>query len=107
MRKFSPEVKKILSNSKIEAKRMGQGFAGPEHILLGIIKEEDSLATKVFESLDVDLDELADYLEKYSSNQRTGSGMPHRDIPFDKHAEKVLKFSFVEVKGYKKWELCP
>lgn len=107
MRKFSPEVKKILSNSKIEAKRLGQGFAGPEHILLGIIQDEDSLATKVFESLDVDLDELADYLEKYNSNQRVTTNAAQRDIPFDKHAEKILKFSVLEAKVFRNQEISP
>ncbi len=107
MKKFSPEVKKILSHSKLEAKRMGQGFAGPEHILLGIIQEEESLAAKVFESLDVDLDELSDYLEKYSSNQVRPVTTPDRDIPFDKHAEKILKFSVLEAKVFKNQEISP
>ncbi|MBY5959232.1 ATP-dependent Clp protease ATP-binding subunit [Membranicola marinus] len=107
MKKFSPEVKKILSHSKIQAKRMGHGFAGPEHILLGIIHEEESLAAKVFESLDVDLVELSDYLEKYSSNQVRPVISPDRDIPFDKHAEKILKFSVLEAKVFKNQEISP
>lgn len=86
---------------------MGQGFAGPEHILLGIIQEEESLAAKVFESLDVDLDELTDYLEKYSSNQVRPVITPERDIPFDKHAEKILKFSVLEAKVFKNQEISP
>ncbi|WP_236977890.1 ATP-dependent Clp protease ATP-binding subunit [Membranihabitans maritimus] len=106
MKKFSPEVKKILSKSKEEAKKLGQGFVGTEHILLGIVRDEDSLATKVFESLDVDLEELTDYLEKYSSNSQAKI-LPDGDIPFDKHAEKILKFSVLEAKVFKNQEISP
>lgn len=106
MKKFSPEVKKILSKSKEEAKKLGQGFVGTEHILLGIIRDVDSLATKVFESLDVDLEELTDYLEKYSSNTQSKI-LPDGDIPFDKHAEKILKFSVLEAKVFKNQEISP
>ena len=39
----TPRVKKVLEEASYEAKSMGQTYAAPEHILLSILKDEDSL----------------------------------------------------------------
>jgi len=36
-KKFSPEVKKIISISRDEAIKLGHDYIGTEHLLLGII----------------------------------------------------------------------
>ena len=62
-RKFSPKVKKGISNSRDEAVRMGHEYIGTEHLLLGIIEEKKSLAMRVLASLDVDTEELKQAIE--------------------------------------------
>ncbi|MFN8698251.1 MAG: Clp protease N-terminal domain-containing protein, partial [Flavobacteriales bacterium] len=42
--KFSPEVKDVITYSREEALRLGHGFIGVEHLLLGLIREGESLA---------------------------------------------------------------
>ena len=52
-RKFSPKVKKIISLSRDEAVRLGHDYIGTEHLLLGMIKENQNLAIKVLSSLSI------------------------------------------------------
>ena len=62
-RKFSPKVKKVIANSRKEALRLGHDYIGTEHLLLGIVREGKSLAVKVFDSLEVNSDELIQVIE--------------------------------------------
>ncbi|MFT5165760.1 MAG: ATP-dependent Clp protease ATP-binding subunit ClpC [Saprospiraceae bacterium] len=108
-RKFSPRVKKIISRSREEAVRLGQDFIGTEHLLLGIVQIEDSLAVRVLDSLDVDTFELKQTIEE--SVQRVPinnkASLNVGNLPLNKHAEKVLKVTFLEAKMLKNEEICP
>ena len=55
---FTPRTKKILENAYTEAKKLGTNFIGTEHILIGIMKESDSLAIRILFDLDVNPDDL-------------------------------------------------
>jgi len=107
-RKFSPKVKKIISLSREEAIRLGHDYIGTEHLLLGMIQDNDSLAMKVLVSLEVDLDEL-----KYKIEERTNSiaeeikNLSVGNIQLNKQAEKVLKVTFLEAKLHQNQEINP
>lgn len=55
---FTPRTKKILENAYTEAKRLGSNFIGTEHILVGIMKESDSLAIRILFELEINPDDL-------------------------------------------------
>ena len=50
---FTPRTKKILENAFIEAKKLGSDYIGTEHILIGIMKEGDSIAVRIMLDLGV------------------------------------------------------
>jgi len=107
-RKFSPKVKKIISLSREEAIRLGHDFIGTEHLLLGMIHDNDSLAIKVLDSLEVDLEELKYKIEEKLENDAMASdqtGLNIGKIQLNKHAEKVLKVTFLEAKLHKNQEI--
>ena len=107
-RKFSPKVKKIISLSRDEALRMGHDYIGTEHLLLGMIKENDNMAIKVLASLDLDLDQLKYKVEEATkANKTENASLNVGNIPLNKHAEKVLKVTFLESKLYKNDEINP
>ena len=62
-RKFSPKVKKIIQLSREEAIRLGHDYIGTEHFLLGLLHEKESLAVKVLDSLEVNIEELKHKIE--------------------------------------------
>nr|QJH88417.1 ClpC [Pterocladiophila hemisphaerica] len=53
---FTPRAKKVLELSLIEAKTLGHNYISTEHLLLGLIQEKDSIAIKVLEILNLNLD---------------------------------------------------
>ena len=55
---FTPRSKKVLELSLREALRLKHNFIGSEHILLGLIREGEGLATKIMVEAGVDLDEV-------------------------------------------------
>jgi ATP-dependent Clp protease ATP-binding subunit ClpC len=62
---FTNRVKKIINEyAPREAKRLGHEFLGPEHIFLGLLKAQDSVAVKMLVSLGIDLAELRKEVEK-------------------------------------------
>lgn len=107
-RKFSSQVRKIIQLSREEAIRMGHDYIGTEHLLLGMIQDAESLAVKVLDSLEVNLDELKYKIEvKTTSKKSDDTSYNVGNIPLNKHAEKVLKVTFLEAKVYQNDEIYP
>ena len=57
---FTPRTKKIIENAFLEAKRLGSDYIGTEHLLIGIMKEGDSIAVRIMLDLGVNPEELYD-----------------------------------------------
>ena len=55
---FTPRTKKILENAFMEAKKLGSDYIGTEHILIGIMKEGDSIAVRIMLDLGVRIEEV-------------------------------------------------
>ena len=55
---FTPRTKRVLENSYIEARKLGYDYIGTEHLLIGIMREGDSIAVKILLDLDVELPKL-------------------------------------------------
>ena len=55
---FSPKVKDFIAFSKEEALRLGHGYIGTEHLLLGLLREGDGMAIDILNNLAVDLNHL-------------------------------------------------
>ena len=70
-RKFSPKVKKIISFSRNEALRLGHDYIGTEHLLLGMLFDNDNLAVRVLDAMDVDFTELKFKIEDTITENRT------------------------------------
>jgi len=51
---FTPKVKSVFEQSFQEARQLGNNYIGPEHLLLGLIREGEGVAAKVLENLGVD-----------------------------------------------------
>ncbi len=54
----SPRVEKILKLSTMEARGLGHTYIGTEHLLLGILKEENGTAALILESKDINVDRV-------------------------------------------------
>jgi ATP-dependent Clp protease ATP-binding subunit ClpC len=88
---FTPRAKKVLEYAVEEAQHMGHSYVGTEHLLLGLIREEEGVAARVLENLGLRLDvvreEVLNLLGEGQAQQQggakgeapaSGSGSPSR-----------------------------
>lgn len=107
-KRFSPKVKQVLAKSREEAQRLGHDFIGTEHLLLGIMAENGSLAMRVLDSLDVDAIDLKETVEESIQRLPTSTtALNIGSLSLNKEAEKVLKVTFLEAKMLKSEEISP
>ncbi len=59
---YTPRTKRVLELSYAETRRMGQNFIGTEHIMLGLLREGESIAIRILMELGVDINKLYDNL---------------------------------------------
>ena len=55
---FTPRTKRVIENSFIEARKLGYDYIGTEHLLMGILREGDSIAVRILLDLEVELPKL-------------------------------------------------
>jgi ATP-dependent Clp protease ATP-binding subunit ClpC len=55
---FTPRAKKVLELALEEASQLGHNYIGTEHLLLGLIKENEGIAARVLLNLGVKLEEV-------------------------------------------------
>jgi ATP-dependent Clp protease ATP-binding subunit ClpC len=107
-KKFSNLVKDILTKSREKAKSLGHNYIGAEHILLGILSQNESVAVKILESLSIDIFKMATLVENSIEQfSDSNSGLKINDLNLNSHAGKILKFSLLEAKSLKKNEVQP
>ncbi len=98
--KFSPNVKEVIQFSREEAIRLGHGYIGTEHILLGILRLGEGKALIHLRALGLDFLRLKKSVE---DNIRDTATRPTNlgNIPLTKQAEKALKVTYLEAKIFK------
>ncbi len=101
--KFSPQVKDVIQYSREEALRLGHGYVGVEHLLLGLIREGEGLAVKLIQSLGVDMAALRKSVENSikTGNQASAPLPQNGALPLVKQAERILKIIYLEAKTFK------
>ena len=62
---FSQRVSDIITYSKEEANRLKNNYIGPEHLLLGMLRDGGGKAIEILHELDVDLDKVKKRLEGF------------------------------------------
>ena len=67
---FTKRARKVLMRAQEEAQRMRHSYIGTEHLLLGMIKEEKSVASKALRSLGADPAQIQRLVERLTSTHR-------------------------------------
>ncbi|MDH4135518.1 MAG: ATP-dependent Clp protease ATP-binding subunit [Anaerolineae bacterium] len=70
--RFTKRARRVLSLAQEEAQRLNHNYIGTEHLLLGLIREENGVAVKVLRELGVKLQRVKDMVERtVGQGQRT------------------------------------
>jgi ATP-dependent Clp protease ATP-binding subunit ClpC len=79
---FTPRAKKVLELSMEEAHELGHNYIGTEHILLGLIRENDGVAAQVLLDLNLKLEDVrAEVLELLGAEMQSENSIPPASQP--------------------------
>src|SRR5262245_32364152 len=89
---FTPRAKKVLELAVEEAQNMGHNYVGTEHLLLGLIREEEAVAARVLENIGVRLDVVREEVISLLGEGHQGGGQQqhHQAAPRTKSKTPTL-----------------
>ncbi|NUT21343.1 MAG: NDP-hexose 4-ketoreductase, partial [Hamadaea sp.] len=70
---FSPRAKKVLELSLREALQLGHNYIGPEHILLGLVRETEGVAARILGHMGADLNRVRQQVIQLLSGYEEGT----------------------------------
>jgi ATP-dependent Clp protease ATP-binding subunit ClpC len=91
--RFTEPARQVVVRAAEEARALRHNYIGTEHILLGLLREEQGIAARVLESLDVNLEGVRAQVVRIIG---TGDESVAGQIPFTPRAKEVLELSLRE-----------
>ncbi len=90
---FTEQSRKVLVFAQAEARHFNHGYLGTEHVLLGLMREEDGVAARVLRRLGVSLDEAREQVERVVGH---GEEDANPRLAFTPRTKKVLQLALME-----------
>jgi ATP-dependent Clp protease ATP-binding subunit ClpA len=91
--RFTDRARRVVVLAQEEARALNHNCVGPEHVLLGLVREGQGLAAKALTELGVDLSAVRQQIEELIGR---GQQSPSGRIPFTPRTKKVLELSLRE-----------
>jgi ATP-dependent Clp protease ATP-binding subunit ClpC len=91
--RFTERARQVVVLAQDEARALKHNYIGTEHILLGLLREEEGLAARVLESLDITVEEVRAQVARIVGQ---GDEVTTGQIPFTPRAKKVLELALRE-----------
>lgn len=95
---FSQRVSDVITYSKEEANRLKSRAIGPEHLLLGLLRQGNGKAIDVLDRLGIDRTLLKQRIENYLEIQADNSLQADAEIPLSPVAARILKICMLEAR---------
>ncbi|HWD40151.1 MAG TPA: ATP-dependent Clp protease ATP-binding subunit [Fimbriimonas sp.] len=94
--RFTERARKVVFYAQEEAQRFGEGYVSTEHLLLGLVRESDSVAARVLEKLGVSLNRIRAEVEKQLPR---GDARPSQDMTLTPRAKRVIDLAYDEARN--------
>jgi len=94
--RFTERARQVVVLAQDEARALSHNYIGTEHLLLGLLREEEGLAARVLESLGIELEAVRSRVENIVGR---GEAVTTGQIPFTPNAKKTLELSLREALG--------
>jgi len=91
--RFTERARQVVVLAQDEARALKHNYIGTEHILLGLLREEEGLAARVLESLDITVEEVRAQVARIVGS---GDEPPAGELPFTPRSKKVLELALSE-----------
>jgi ATP-dependent Clp protease ATP-binding subunit ClpC len=91
--RFTERARKVVVLAQEEARHFNHNYIGTEHLLLGLLREDEGVAARALASLNVTLDEVREQVESIVGYGEEGTGA---QAPFTPRSKKVLELALRE-----------
>lgn len=98
---FSQKVSDIIVYSKEEANRLRSSYIGPEHLLLGMLRDGEGKAIEILSKLKTNLTDIKKQIEAILKEHADDMLLPDADVPLSNGAAKILKLCILEARVMK------
>lgn len=95
---FSEHVRESLALARDEAGLLGHEYVGSEHILLGLLRLDNSVAGVMIQNLGADPDKLRDVIVRTTKQGKSQGHGP--DLPYTSRAKKCLELAMTEARAF-------
>jgi ATP-dependent Clp protease ATP-binding subunit ClpC len=96
--RFTERARQVVVLAQDEARALKHNYIGTEHLLLGLLREEEGLAARVLWSLDVTVEEVRAQVARLIGQ---GDEVTTGQIPFTPRSKKVLELALREARSLK------
>jgi len=93
---LSPRVKKIVELAFEEARDLGHGYVGTEHLLLGILKEDEGLGAQILQENGISYEALKEAVEKVVGRGESYEALPEiesKTPTLDQYSKDLTKLA--------------
>ena len=94
--RFTERARKVVFYAQEEAQKFGEGYVSTEHLLLGLVRESDSVAARVLDKLGVSLNRIRSEVEKQLPR---GDARPSQDMTLTPRAKRVIDLAYDEARN--------
>ena len=95
---FSPKVSQILAFSREEAARLASRSVGPEHLLLGMMRDKDGIVNKLLGISDIDISAIKNELEEKVREDNIVQPINTQELVLNEQASNILKLAVLEAR---------
>lgn len=101
---YSKQLIDVIEYSREEAARLQNSYIGPEHLMLGVIRDSECSAAKLLQELHTDLLTIKKKIESEIRNSSESDDLALNDIAINKKTERILRMSMLESRLFKSEE---
>ncbi len=93
--KFTERSRKVVFFAQEEAGRLGENYVSTEHLLLGLVRDNDTVAARVLDGLGLSLGRVRSGVERLLAH---GGGGLSKDMQLTPRAKRVFDLAFDEAR---------
>src|SRR5690242_5284951 len=93
--RFTERARRTVFFAQEEAGRLGENYVSTEHLLLGLIREADSLAARILDRMGLSIDRIRFEVERQVTR---GDGRLGQDMQLTPRAKKVIDLAYDEAR---------
>src|ERR1700733_8484888 len=93
--RFTERARRVVFFAQEEAGRLGENYVSTEHLLLGLVRENDSVAARILDRIGVSLGRIRSEIERQVTR---GDGRLGQDMQLTPRAKRVIDLAYDEAR---------